>query len=40
MGGNTNDKYKVWFFAGGETRDDRFNIFTGSYPVDEGDTGR
>ena len=25
------DKYKVWFFAGGETRDDRFNIFTGSY---------
>ena len=26
-----NDRYKVWFFAGGETRDDRFNIFTGSY---------
>jgi len=25
------DKYKVWFFAGGETRDDKFNIFTGSY---------
>jgi hypothetical protein len=24
-------KYKVWFFAGGETRDDRFNIFTGSF---------
>jgi hypothetical protein len=22
---------KVWFFAGGETRDDRFNIFTGSF---------
>jgi hypothetical protein len=28
---NTNKKYKVWFFAGGETRNDRFNIFTGSY---------
>jgi hypothetical protein len=27
----TKNKYKVWFFAGGETRDDRFNIFTGSY---------
>jgi hypothetical protein len=25
------NKYKVWFFAGGETRDDKFNIFTGSY---------
>jgi hypothetical protein len=25
------DRYKVWFFAGGETRDDRFNIFTGSF---------
>jgi hypothetical protein len=24
-------KYKVWFFAGGETRDNKFNIFTGSY---------
>lgn len=24
-------KYKVWFFAGGETRDDRFNIFTGAF---------
>jgi hypothetical protein len=24
-------KYMVWFFAGGETRDDRFNIFTGSF---------
>jgi hypothetical protein len=29
--GNLKEKYKVWFFAGGETRDDRFNIFTGSY---------
>jgi len=28
---NTRDKYKVWFFAGGETRDDRYNIFTGSF---------
>ena len=28
---NTNEKYKVWFFAGGETRDDKFNVFTGSY---------
>ncbi|HEX7492784.1 MAG TPA: hypothetical protein VF346_01080, partial [Bacteroidales bacterium] len=28
---NIRDKYKVWFFAGGETRDDRFNIFTGSF---------
>ena len=25
------EKYKVWFCAGGETRDDRFNIFTGSF---------
>jgi hypothetical protein len=23
--------YKVWFFAGGETRDDKFNVFTGSF---------
>ena len=23
--------YKVWFFAGAETRDDRFNAFTGSF---------
>jgi hypothetical protein len=30
-GNETKDKYKVWFFAGGETRDDKFNIFTGSY---------
>jgi hypothetical protein len=29
--GKPKDKYKVWFFAGGETRDDRFNNFTGSY---------
>ena len=29
--GNINVKYKVWFFAGGETRDDKFNIFTGSF---------
>ena len=28
---NLKRKYKVWFFAGGETRDDRFNIFTGSF---------
>jgi hypothetical protein len=31
---NTGDperKYMVWFFAGGETRDDKFNIFTGSF---------
>jgi len=26
-----NNKYKVWFFAGGETRDDKFNVFTGSF---------
>jgi hypothetical protein len=25
------EKYKVWFFAGGETKDDKFNIFTGSF---------
>ena len=25
------NKYKIWFFAGGETRDDRFNLFTGSF---------
>ncbi|MGC1389746.1 MAG: hypothetical protein WA816_01805 [Bacteroidales bacterium] len=29
--GNLGDRYKVWFFAGGETRDDRYNIFTGSF---------
>jgi len=28
---NSKDKYMVWFFAGGETRDNRFNIFTGSF---------
>ncbi len=28
---DSQDKYKVWFFAGGETRDNRFNIFTGSF---------
>jgi hypothetical protein len=25
------DKYMIWFFAGGETRDNRFNVFTGSF---------
>ena len=30
-GNDQQDKYKVWFFAGGETRNDKFNIFTGSY---------
>ena len=25
------ERYKVWFFAGGETRDNKFNIFTGSF---------
>jgi hypothetical protein len=25
------NNYKVWFFAGGETRDNRFNEFTGSF---------
>lgn len=24
-------KYMIWFFAGGETTDNRFNIFTGSF---------
>jgi hypothetical protein len=24
-------RYKVWFFAGGESRDDKFNVFTGSF---------
>lgn len=32
---NTNktrkENYKVWFFAGAETRDSKFNIFTGSF---------
>jgi hypothetical protein len=26
-----NENYKVWFFAGAETTDNRFNIFTASY---------
>ena len=25
------ENYMVWFFAGGETRDNKFNIFTGSF---------
>ncbi|MCU0472370.1 MAG: hypothetical protein MUC93_03240 [Bacteroidales bacterium] len=25
------EKFMVWFFAGGETRDDKFNVFTGSF---------
>lgn len=28
---NIKDKYMVWFFAGGESGDNRFNIFTGSF---------
>jgi hypothetical protein len=28
---NIEDKYKVWFFAGGETGDNKFNVFTGSF---------
>jgi hypothetical protein len=28
---NLNNNIKIWFFAGAETRDDKFNIFTGSY---------
>jgi hypothetical protein len=27
----TKDRYMVWFFAGGETNDNKFNIFTGSF---------
>lgn len=27
----TKDRYMVWFFAGGETDDNKFNIFTGSF---------
>lgn len=27
----TDDNYMVLFFAGGETRDDKFNVFTGSF---------
>jgi len=25
------NKYKVWFFGGGEARDNKFNVFTGSF---------
>jgi len=25
------DKYKIWFFAGAEARDEKFNVFTGSF---------
>ncbi|MCX6303163.1 MAG: hypothetical protein NTW82_13375 [Bacteroidia bacterium] len=28
---NRKKQYMVWFFGGGETRDDRFNIFTGTF---------
>jgi hypothetical protein len=28
---NIRDDHMVWFFAGGESRDDRFNVFTGSF---------
>jgi hypothetical protein len=28
---NLKESYKVWFFAGGESRDDKFNVFTGSF---------
>lgn len=28
---NIKNNYKIWFFAGGETRDNRFNVFTGSF---------
>jgi hypothetical protein len=28
---NIRNSYKVWFFAGGETTDNRFNMFTGSF---------
>jgi hypothetical protein len=28
---NSDEKYKVWFFAGGETHDNKFNIFTRSF---------
>jgi hypothetical protein len=26
-----NIKYKIWFFGGGEARDNKFNLFTGSF---------
>jgi len=28
---NIRKQYMVWFFGGGETRDNRFNVFTGSF---------
>lgn len=28
---STEEKYMVWFFAGGEARDYKFNVFTGSF---------
>jgi hypothetical protein len=28
---NLEPRYKVWFFAGAETRDAKFNVFTGSF---------
>jgi hypothetical protein len=28
---NIKNDYMVWFFAGAETRDDKFNVFTGSF---------
>jgi hypothetical protein len=31
MESENENKYKVWFFAGAETRDNRFNKFTGSF---------
>lgn len=27
----TSGKYKVWFFGGGETKDNKFNFFTGTF---------
>ncbi len=29
--GNTRKQYMVWFFGGGEARNNRFNVFTGSF---------
>jgi hypothetical protein len=29
--GDINNRYKILFFAGGETRDDKFNTFTGAF---------
>jgi len=28
---NSEGRYKVWFFGGADTGDDKFNVFTGSY---------